>query len=160
MSAEQSRFVPPASAEHNAARPRAGASVPQAVGIEQDLALFERMSTQLGDSYHLLQARVAELKGEVYGQDVTLADFRHLPAARPFLVLVPQWDFLAFIAAQARRLLAMQGMAPPPQQPPPPEVMLPPSAEAPRRTRMPSPPPSGWTIAIRSGGAISTLVSM
>lgn len=65
MSAEQSRFVLPASAEHNAARPRAGASVPQAVGIEQDLALFERMSTQLGDSYHLLQARVAELKGEL-----------------------------------------------------------------------------------------------
>jgi 2-polyprenyl-6-methoxyphenol hydroxylase-like FAD-dependent oxidoreductase len=35
---------------------------------------------------------------------VTIADFRHLPAARPFMVLVPQWDFLDFLAAEARKL--------------------------------------------------------
>src|SRR5690606_3521680 len=29
------------------------------------LALFNRMSSQLGDSYNLLEARVAELKGEL-----------------------------------------------------------------------------------------------
>jgi 2-polyprenyl-6-methoxyphenol hydroxylase-like FAD-dependent oxidoreductase len=33
---------------------------------------------------------------------VTIADFRHVPAARQFLVLVPQWDFLAFIALKAQ----------------------------------------------------------
>ncbi|RYY71891.1 MAG: FAD-dependent oxidoreductase, partial [Comamonadaceae bacterium] len=47
---------------------------------------------------------VTELTGEVYGQLVTLADFRGLPSARPFLVLVPQWDFLDFIADRARVL--------------------------------------------------------
>lgn len=40
-------------------------SSPPTVGIEHNLALFERMSSQLGDSYHLLEARVAELKGEL-----------------------------------------------------------------------------------------------
>ena len=46
---------------------------------------------------------VRELSAEVYGQIVTIADFSHVAAPRPFLVLIPQWDFLDFIAAQARR---------------------------------------------------------
>ena len=47
---------------------------------------------------------VRELTGDVYGHSVTIADFTHLPAPRPFMVLIPQWDFLDFVAAQARRL--------------------------------------------------------
>jgi 2-polyprenyl-6-methoxyphenol hydroxylase-like FAD-dependent oxidoreductase len=34
---------------------------------------------------------------------VTNADFSHLPTYCRFLALVPQWDFLDFLAAQARR---------------------------------------------------------
>jgi 2-polyprenyl-6-methoxyphenol hydroxylase-like FAD-dependent oxidoreductase len=70
---------------------------PSTLTILQDLGLLERFLA-------LPHQEVAELTGEIYGQAVTIADFRHLPAARPFLVLVPQWDFLAFIAAEAKRL--------------------------------------------------------
>jgi 2-polyprenyl-6-methoxyphenol hydroxylase-like FAD-dependent oxidoreductase len=36
------------------------------------------------------------------------ADFGRLPGAFPFLVFVPQWDFLTFLAEQARRYPAFQ----------------------------------------------------
>lgn len=39
----------------------------------------------------------------VVGDDVVpFADFTHLPAPRPFLVLMPQWDFLDFLADKAK----------------------------------------------------------
>jgi len=44
-----------------------------------------------------------ELTGNVFGRRVTLADFRHLPTVCKFLVLMPQWDFLNFLASQAKR---------------------------------------------------------
>ncbi len=68
---------------------------PSTLTVLQDLGLLE-------DFLALPHQEVAELTGEVYGEAVTLADFRHLPSARPFLVLVPQWDFLDFIASRAR----------------------------------------------------------
>src|SRR3954462_7556202 len=68
---------------------------PSTLTILQDLGLLERF-------LELPHQEVAKLSGEVYGQAVTIADFRHLPAARPFLVLVPQWDFLDFIAGEAK----------------------------------------------------------
>jgi len=46
---------------------------------------------------------VQELRGEVFGSSFTLADFRHVPTHCKFLALIPQWDFLNFIATQARR---------------------------------------------------------
>jgi len=47
-----------------------------------------------------------ELTGHVAGQAVTVADFRHLPTVCKFVALMPQWEFLNFIAEQARRLPA------------------------------------------------------
>ncbi|MDB5953609.1 FAD-dependent oxidoreductase [Ramlibacter sp.] len=70
---------------------------PSTLNILADLGLLERFLA-------LPHQEVSELTGEVYGEVVTMADFRHLPAARPFLVLVPQWDFLDFIADEARKL--------------------------------------------------------
>ncbi len=35
---------------------------------------------------------------------IKLADFRYLPVHYPFVALMPQWDFLDFVAEQARRL--------------------------------------------------------
>jgi 2-polyprenyl-6-methoxyphenol hydroxylase-like FAD-dependent oxidoreductase len=46
---------------------------------------------------------VREMAGEVYGHPVTFADFSHLPTHCKFLVFMPQWDFLDFIADHARR---------------------------------------------------------
>jgi 2-polyprenyl-6-methoxyphenol hydroxylase-like FAD-dependent oxidoreductase len=45
---------------------------------------------------------VRELSGRVAGHHVTIADFTHLPTHCKFLALMPQWDFLDFLAAQAR----------------------------------------------------------
>lgn len=46
---------------------------------------------------------VRQLTGRVAGQSVTIADFTHLPTHCRFLALMPQWDFLDFLAEQARR---------------------------------------------------------
>lgn len=70
---------------------------PSTLTILQDLGLLEEF-------LKLPHDEISELTGDVYGTVVTLADFRHVPAPRPFLVLVPQWDFLDFIADHARRL--------------------------------------------------------
>jgi 2-polyprenyl-6-methoxyphenol hydroxylase-like FAD-dependent oxidoreductase len=45
---------------------------------------------------------VRELGGQVGNQTLILADFTHLPTHCRFLAFMPQWDFLDFIAAQAR----------------------------------------------------------
>jgi 2-polyprenyl-6-methoxyphenol hydroxylase-like FAD-dependent oxidoreductase len=46
---------------------------------------------------------VRQLTGCVAGQTVTIADFTHLPTYCKFLVLMPQWDFLDFLAERARQ---------------------------------------------------------
>ncbi|HZH06762.1 MAG TPA: FAD-dependent oxidoreductase, partial [Lautropia sp.] len=46
--------------------------------------------------------RVSQLSANVYGQVVTIADFTHLNTRCPYLVLMPQWDFLDFVARHAR----------------------------------------------------------
>src|SRR3954465_4668314 len=56
---------------------------PSTLTVLQDLCLLD-------DFLKLPHQEVAELTAEIYGESVTIADFRHLPAARPFLVLVPQ----------------------------------------------------------------------
>jgi 2-polyprenyl-6-methoxyphenol hydroxylase-like FAD-dependent oxidoreductase len=46
---------------------------------------------------------VRRLTGHVAGEPVTIADFSHLPTRCKFVALMPQWDFLDFIAAEAKR---------------------------------------------------------
>jgi 2-polyprenyl-6-methoxyphenol hydroxylase-like FAD-dependent oxidoreductase len=70
---------------------------PSTLTVLQDLGLLDAF-------LELPHQEISELTGEVYGETVTIADFRHLPAARPFMVLIPQWDFLDFIAREARRM--------------------------------------------------------
>ena len=45
---------------------------------------------------------VRQLTGRVAGESVTIGDFTHLPTHCKFLVLMPQWDFLDFLAGKAR----------------------------------------------------------
>lgn len=68
---------------------------PSTLTVLDDLGLLEEF-------LQLPHQEISELTGEVYGELVTIADFRHVPAARPFLVLVPQWDFLDFMADRAK----------------------------------------------------------
>src|SRR5215472_3914558 len=43
------------------------------------------------------------LRGRFAGLETTFADFTHLPTRAKFVALMPQWDFLDFLAAEARR---------------------------------------------------------
>ena len=45
---------------------------------------------------------VRRLSGQIGETRVTIADFGHVPARCKFIVLMPQWDFLDFLANQAR----------------------------------------------------------
>src|SRR5512141_3468431 len=70
---------------------------PSTLTVLDDLGLLEAFLA-------LPHQEVRQLTGDVYGERVTIADFTHLDAPRPFMVLIPQWDFLDFIADQARAL--------------------------------------------------------
>jgi 2-polyprenyl-6-methoxyphenol hydroxylase-like FAD-dependent oxidoreductase len=47
--------------------------------------------------------KVETLTGQVGAERLKMADFRHLPTRCKFIALMPQWDFLNFLAEQARR---------------------------------------------------------
>jgi 2-polyprenyl-6-methoxyphenol hydroxylase-like FAD-dependent oxidoreductase len=51
---------------------------------------------------------VRTLGGQIGDDFVQVADFGHLPTHCRFIVLMPQWDFLDFIAEQARQYPAFQ----------------------------------------------------
>src|SRR5438094_729306 len=51
---------------------------------------------------------VRELRGVVGGVEVPIADFTHLPTHCKFLALMPQWDFLDFVAEQATKYPAFR----------------------------------------------------
>src|SRR5207237_1119244 len=44
-----------------------------------------------------------EIGGRIAGEHVTIGDFSHLPTRCKFIALMPQWDFLDFLAAHGRR---------------------------------------------------------
>jgi 2-polyprenyl-6-methoxyphenol hydroxylase-like FAD-dependent oxidoreductase len=45
---------------------------------------------------------IRDITGRVGRQTLTLGDFSHLPTRCKFIALMPQWDFLNFVASQAR----------------------------------------------------------
>ena len=62
----------------------------------------------LDDFLQLPHQEVRELGGQVGDEFVTIADFSHLPTHCRFLALMPQWDFLDFLAEQAERYPGFQ----------------------------------------------------
>ncbi len=46
---------------------------------------------------------VTELRGVINGQTVPIADFTKLPTHCKFIAFMPQWDFLNFLSARAKR---------------------------------------------------------
>jgi 2-polyprenyl-6-methoxyphenol hydroxylase-like FAD-dependent oxidoreductase len=48
------------------------------------------------------------LQGVINGNQVTIADFAHLPTRCRFIALMPQWDFLSFLAEHGRRYPAFR----------------------------------------------------
>jgi len=49
----------------------------------------------------LPHSQINELSANIGGQQFPIADFTHLPTHAKFIALMPQWDFLNFLAAEA-----------------------------------------------------------
>jgi 2-polyprenyl-6-methoxyphenol hydroxylase-like FAD-dependent oxidoreductase len=69
---------------------------PSTLELMHELGLLDRLLQRRHDT-------VAELKGDIAGSTVTVADFSHLPTVCKFIALMPQWDFLDFLAGEAGR---------------------------------------------------------
>lgn len=52
----------------------------------------------------LPHTRAEKLHAQMGGREVTIADFSRLPTKSKFIAFMPQWDFLDFLAGEARRL--------------------------------------------------------
>src|SRR5215471_16387451 len=51
---------------------------------------------------------IREITGRVGRESLTLGDFSHLPTRCKFIALMPQWDFLNFVASEARKHATFQ----------------------------------------------------
>ena len=57
----------------------------------------------LDEFLKLPHQKVETLTGQVGAEHVQMIDFRHLPTHCKYIALMPQWDFLNFLAAHGRR---------------------------------------------------------
>ena len=57
----------------------------------------------LEEFLRLPHQRVHRLRAQFGSGGLALADFSHLKAQAPFIAMMPQWDFLAFLAAKGRQ---------------------------------------------------------
>src|SRR5580658_5097375 len=57
----------------------------------------------LGEFLKLPHQEVRQLRAVIGGEEITIGDFSHLKVKCPFIALIPQWDFLNFIAAHAKQ---------------------------------------------------------
>ena len=69
---------------------------PSTLEVMDELGLLE-------DFLRLPHQEVYELNAQVGQMGLTIADFRYLPTRCRFIALMPQWDFLNFLAEQAAR---------------------------------------------------------
>jgi 2-polyprenyl-6-methoxyphenol hydroxylase-like FAD-dependent oxidoreductase len=70
---------------------------PSTLELMYELGLLEAFLELPHDEVH-------ELSAEIGPDRLPIADFRHLPTHCKYIALMPQWDFLDFIADQARAL--------------------------------------------------------
>src|SRR3954471_21768089 len=68
---------------------------PSTLELLRELGLLDEFLKRPHDQVRTLTARVAN-------ERITIADMSHLPVQSRFVVLMPQWDFLDFLAAEAR----------------------------------------------------------
>jgi 2-polyprenyl-6-methoxyphenol hydroxylase-like FAD-dependent oxidoreductase len=69
---------------------------PSTLEIMHELGILERFLALPHDE-------VRQIDGNIRGVRVPFADFTHLPTRCKFLAFMPQWDFLDFLAAEARQ---------------------------------------------------------
>ena len=68
---------------------------PSTLELLRELGLLGEFLKRPHDEIRKLTARVAD-------REITIADLSHLPVATKFVALMPQWDFLDFLAGEAR----------------------------------------------------------
>jgi 2-polyprenyl-6-methoxyphenol hydroxylase-like FAD-dependent oxidoreductase len=66
------------------------------------LRIFEELGL-LDELLRLPHDKVEQLSARIGGQLMRIVDFRHLSVASRFIAMMPQWDFLDFVADEARR---------------------------------------------------------
>ena len=76
---------------------------PSTLMIMQELGLIE-------DFLKLPHSEIRALGAEIGGTSVKIADFARISAPCKFVALMPQWDFLNFLADQGRRFPALKVM--------------------------------------------------
>src|SRR5690348_12466807 len=69
---------------------------PSTLELLRELGLLDEFLKRPHDEVRSLTARVAD-------RQITIADMSHLPVKSRFVALMPQWDFLDFLAQEARR---------------------------------------------------------
>jgi 2-polyprenyl-6-methoxyphenol hydroxylase-like FAD-dependent oxidoreductase len=69
---------------------------PSTLAVIDELGLLERFLSLPHQKVERLGAQIGETR-------VDFADFTHLPGPAPYLVLMPQWDLLDFLAAEGAR---------------------------------------------------------
>jgi 2-polyprenyl-6-methoxyphenol hydroxylase-like FAD-dependent oxidoreductase len=76
---------------------------PSTLMIMQELGLIE-------DFLKLPHSEIRALSAEIGGISLKIADFARIPAPCKFVALMPQWDFLNFLADKGRRFPALRVM--------------------------------------------------
>jgi 2-polyprenyl-6-methoxyphenol hydroxylase-like FAD-dependent oxidoreductase len=69
---------------------------PSTLQVMHELGLLDQFLKVRHEEIRQLRARIGET-------DIQIADFRHLPTVCKFVALMPQWDFLDFLAEQGRQ---------------------------------------------------------
>jgi 2-polyprenyl-6-methoxyphenol hydroxylase-like FAD-dependent oxidoreductase len=70
---------------------------PSTLELLYDLGLLDKLLA-------IRHSKITQMSGRIGDYSVTMADFSHLPTHAKYIALMPQWDFLNFIAAEASRL--------------------------------------------------------
>lgn len=76
---------------------------PSTLDIMDQLGLLDRFLT-------LPHQKVPKISAQFGDERVEIADFSHLPVREKYIALMPQWDFLNFIAAEAEKYPAFRLM--------------------------------------------------
>src|SRR5262245_17814337 len=69
---------------------------PSTLQVMHELGLYDRLLQRPHN-------KTPRLKGRFGSLEAVFADFTHLPVRGRFIAFMPQWDFLDFLAAEARR---------------------------------------------------------
>jgi len=69
---------------------------PSTLEVMNELGLFD-------DFLKRPHSEIREIEGQVGEESIKFADLRHLPTRAKFVAMMPQWDFLDFLAAAGRR---------------------------------------------------------